>query len=75
MTHDSTHLDSLSSLPSCVFVETTDDTPFLVVSQGTLCTSHFHVLFVSHVPQLQLQLLSTGQITDHDCHVILDSDL
>jgi hypothetical protein len=29
---------------------------------------------LSHVPQLHLQLFSAGQITDHGCRVILDSD-
>jgi hypothetical protein len=29
---------------------------------------------VSHVPQLHLQIFSAGQITDHGCRIILDSD-
>jgi hypothetical protein len=29
---------------------------------------------ISHVPQLHLQLFSAGQITDHGCRVILDSN-
>jgi hypothetical protein len=74
MTHDSTHLGSLSSLPSPVSVKTTDDTSLLVVSHGTLHTPYVHVSSVSHVPQLHLQLFSVGQIIDHGCHVILDSD-
>jgi hypothetical protein len=73
MTHDSTHLGSLSSLPSPVSIKTADDTPLLVVSHDTLRTTYFHVLSVSHVPQLHLQLFSVGQITDHGCCVILDS--
>jgi hypothetical protein len=74
MTHDSTHLDSLSSLHSSVSVKTIDGTPLPVVDQGTLYTSSFHVPSDSHVPQLHLQLFSAGQITDHDCRVILDSN-
>jgi hypothetical protein len=74
-THDSTYLDSLSSLHSHVPIKTADDTPLPVVSQSTLSTSSFHVSFVSHVPQLHLQLFSTSQITDHSCRVILDSDI
>jgi hypothetical protein len=54
MTHDSTHLGSLSSLPSPVSVKTVDDTPLPVVSHGTLRTLQFHVSSVSHVPQLHL---------------------
>jgi hypothetical protein len=74
MTHDSTHLDSFSLLHSSVSVKTADGTPLPIVGQGTLYTSSFHVSSVSHVPQLYLQLFSTGQITYHGCHVILDSD-
>jgi hypothetical protein len=66
-------LGSLSSLPSPVSVKTADGTPLLVVSHGTLCTPYFHVSFVSHVPQLHLQLFSIGQISNHGCRVILDS--
>jgi hypothetical protein len=54
MTHDSTHLDSLSSLHSSVSVKTVDGTPLPVVGQGTLYTSSFHVLSVSHLPQLHV---------------------
>jgi hypothetical protein len=74
MTHDSTHLDSLTLLHSPVSVKTADGTPLPVVSQGTLYSSSFHVSYVSHVPQLHLQLFSAGQITDHGCRVILASD-
>jgi hypothetical protein len=38
MTHDSTHLGSLSLLPSRASVKTADGTPLLVVSHGTLHT-------------------------------------
>jgi hypothetical protein len=75
MTHDSTHLDSLSSLHSPVSVKTADGTPLPGVGQGTLYTSSFHVLSVSHVPHLHLQLFSADQITDHGCHLILDSNI
>jgi hypothetical protein len=56
MTHDSTHLDSLSSLHSPVSVKTANGTPLPGVGQGTLYTFSFHVSSVSHVPQLHLQL-------------------
>jgi hypothetical protein len=68
MTYDSTHLVSMSSLPSPMSVKTVDGTPLAVVSHGTLHTPRFHV------PQLHLQLFSTGQIADHGCRVVLDSD-
>jgi hypothetical protein len=50
MTHDSSHLGSLSLIASIVFVKAADGTPLPVVSQGTLCTSNFHVPSISHVP-------------------------
>ena len=34
----------------------------------------FHVPAVSYVPKLTMQLISAGQLTDHGCRVILDSD-
>src|SRR6266540_6549423 len=74
MTHDSTHLCSLSLPSASLFVNTADGTSHSVLSHGTLHTSHFHVPSVSHVPHLNLQLLSAGQITDHDCSIILESD-
>jgi hypothetical protein len=33
-----------------------------------------HVPDVAHVPQLTMQLISTGQIVDSGCRVILDTD-
>ena len=41
---------------------------------GVLSTSSFHVPTVSHVPNLTMQLMSAGQITDHGCRIILESD-
>jgi hypothetical protein len=58
MTHDSTHLDSLSSLHFPVSVKTADGTPLHVVGQGTLYIFGSHVSSVSHVPQFALQLFS-----------------
>jgi hypothetical protein len=74
MTHDSTLLGSMSSLPSHVFAKTVNGTPLPVVSHNTLCTPKFHVSSVSHVPQLHLQLFSAGQITDH-CSSFLSARL
>src|SRR6266540_6540287 len=74
MTHDSTHLCSLNLPSASLFVNTADGTSHSVLSHGTLHASHFHVPSVSHVPHLNLQLLSAGQITDHNCRIILESD-
>jgi hypothetical protein len=55
-------------------VHTDDGSPLSVAGQGTLCSDSFHVPNVSLVPDQTMQLMSAGQITDHDCHVILDPD-
>jgi hypothetical protein len=51
-----------------------DGTLLPVAGRGVLSTSSFDVLTVSHVPKLTMQLLSAGQITDHGCRIILESD-
>jgi len=48
--------------------------PLPIVGRGVLSTSSFHVPMISHVPQVTIELVSTGQITDHDCCIILDFD-
>ena len=47
---------------------------FSVARQGTLSSPSFHAPAVSYVPKLTMQLISAGQVTDHGCRVILDSD-
>jgi hypothetical protein len=74
MSYDSSVLSSLGSLECPANVLTTDGTPLLVASRGTLCTSTFSVPDVSHVPRLTMNLFSAGQITDSGCHDILDTD-
>jgi hypothetical protein len=71
MTPHSTHLSALRPYHHCT-VHTTDGSPLSVAGQGTLCSDSFHVLSVSLVPDLTMQLMSARQITDHDCRVILD---
>jgi len=74
MTPDSTQLSSLSSLDHSIVVQTADGTSLPVTRCGILSTSSFHVPTVSHVPNLTMQLMSAGQITDHGCRIILESD-
>jgi hypothetical protein len=71
MTPHSAHLSSLRSYRHCI-VHTADRSPLSVAGQGTLSSDSFHVPDVSLVPALTMQLMSTGQIADHDCRVILD---
>jgi hypothetical protein len=73
MTPHSTHLSDLRPSYSHCIVHTTNSSPLSVAGQGTLCSNSFHVHGVSLVPDLTMQLMSAGQITDHDCHVILDA--
>ena len=74
MTPHRDHLCAVNSVPSPLTVQTADGTSLSVAARGILSTSSFHVLAVSHVPKLTMQLLSVGQLTDLGCRVILDSD-
>jgi hypothetical protein len=75
MTPHSAHLSSLRPSSWHCIVYTADGSPLSVAGQGTLASDSFHVLDVSLVPDLTMQLMSAGQIADHDCHVILDPDV
>jgi hypothetical protein len=72
------HSAYISSLrPSyyhCI-IHTVDGSPLSVLGQGTLSSNSFHVPDVSLIPDLTVQLIFVGQITDHDYHVILDLDV
>jgi len=73
MTPHATHLSSLSSSDPPIFVRTADGISLPAARRCVLLTS-FDVPTVSHVPQLTMQLLFAGQITDHGCRIILESD-
>jgi hypothetical protein len=49
--------------------------PLSITGHGIIFSDYFHVHDVSLVHDLTMQLMSVGQITDHDCHVILDPDV
>jgi hypothetical protein len=70
----SAHLSSLRPSRHCIF-HTTDGSLLSVAGQGTLSSDSFHVSDVSLVPDLTMQLMSAGQIADHDCHVILNPNV
>jgi hypothetical protein len=74
MTPYSAHLSSLRPSRHCI-VHTANGSPLSIAGQGTLSSDSFHVPDVSLVPDLTMQLMSAGQIVDHDCHVILDPDV
>jgi hypothetical protein len=75
MTPHSAHLSSLRPSSHHCIVHTADRSPLSVAGQGTLSSDSFHVPDVSLVPDLTMQLMSAGQIADHDCRVILDPDV
>jgi hypothetical protein len=72
MTPHSAHLSSMRSPYRHLTVQTTDGLPLSVAGYGTLCSDSFYIPDVSLVPDLIIQLMSARQITDHDCHFILD---
>jgi hypothetical protein len=74
MTPDSTRLSSICSPSIPLVVQTADGSSHSVVGSGTLSSASFQVPNVSLVPDLTMQLISAGQLTDHGCRVILDSD-
>jgi hypothetical protein len=61
----------MTFLSHCI-VHTADGSSLSVAGQVTLSSDSFYVSDVSLVPDLTMQLMSAGQITDHDCRVILD---
>ena len=64
----------MSRVDPPLVVQTADGTSLPVAGRPVLLTSSFHVPNVSHIPQLTMQLMSAGQITDHGCRIILESD-
>ena len=74
MTPNRTSLSSISPPPLPITVQTTDGSSLSVAGQGTLLSPSFHVPAVSYVSKLTMQLISAGQLTDHGCRWILDSD-
>jgi hypothetical protein len=75
MTPHSAHLSTLHPSYRHCIVHTVDGSPLSVAGQSTLSSNSFYVPGVSLVPDLTMQLMSAGQIADHDCRVILDPDI
>jgi hypothetical protein len=75
MTPHSAHLSSLRPSSRHCIVHTVDGSPLSVAGRGALSSDSFHAPDVSLIPDLTKQLMSAGQIADHDCHVILDPDV
>jgi hypothetical protein len=75
MTPHSARLSSLRPSYCHCIVHTVNGSPLSVARQSTLSSDSFYVPDVSLVPGLTIQLMSAGQIADHDCRVILDPDV
>ena len=74
MTPDRTSLSSISPSSLPITIQTADGSSLSVAGQGTLLSPSFHVPAISYVPKLTMQLISAGQLSDHGCRVILDSE-
>jgi hypothetical protein len=64
MTPHSAHLSSLRPSYRHCIIHTADGSPLSIARHSTLFSDSFHV------SDLIMQLMSTGQITDHDCRVL-----
>ena len=72
VTSDQSQLVACKPVPDGASVQTADGTYCHITHQGSLCNNHFSVPNVSFVPQLSMNLLSVGQITDQNCFVGFD---
>jgi len=72
VTSDSSQLVDCKTVHDGASVQTTDDTSCSITHQGSLSNAHFTVPNVSLVPQLSINLLSVGQITDQNCFIGFD---
>jgi len=74
MTPDHTSLSSISPPSLIITVQNADGLSLSIAGKGTLLSPSFHVPAISYVPKLTMQLISAGQLSDHGCRVILDSE-
>jgi hypothetical protein len=70
MTPHYTHLSALRSSYHHCTIHTADGSHLSIARQDTLCFDSFHIPVVSLIFDLTMKLMSAGQITDHDCHII-----
>jgi len=69
VTSDKPQLVNCQAVHNGASVQTADGTSCPITSHGSLSTPHFSVPNVSFVPQLSMNLLSVGQITDQNCFI------
>jgi hypothetical protein len=72
ITPDKSQLVLCHPLPNNRHVQTVDGSTCIVTHHGNLATFDFTVSNVSFVPQLSMNLMSVGQLTDMNCFVGFD---
>jgi hypothetical protein len=72
VTSDQSRLASTTPVTEGTSVQTADGTLCHVTHKGSLSDSTFTVPNIFFVPQLSMDLLLVGQITDHNCFVGFD---
>jgi len=72
MTSDKSQLVLCQPIPNCQHIQTADGSTCTVTHHGNLATSQLTVSNVSIVPQLSMNLMSVGQLTDMNCFVGFD---
>jgi hypothetical protein len=73
VTSDRSQLGTCMPITDGASVQTADGTSCPVTYKGSLCNSQFSISDISLVPKLSMDLLSIGQITDHNYFVGFDS--
>jgi hypothetical protein len=72
VTSDQSRLASTTPITEDNFVQTADGTLCHVTHKGSLSNSNFTIPNIFFVPELSMDLLLVGQITDHNCFVGFD---
>jgi hypothetical protein len=72
VTSDQSQLVGCKSFNDGASIQTADGTSCSITHEGSLSTSHFSLPDVSFVPKLSMNLLSVGQVIDHNCFVGFD---
>ena len=72
VTSDQSKLASTTPVTDGASVQTADGTVCHITHKGSLSDPHFTVPNIFFVPELSMDLLSVGQITDHNCFVGFD---
>jgi len=72
VTSDQSQLVACKPVADGASIQTADGTSCHITHQGSLSNSYFSVPDVSFVPQLSMNLLSVGQLADHNCFVGFD---